>query len=346
MINAANNSSKLSCHPRNLLSGINRIGRFPLKDCGNDIRLHEDDGRISVHIEGAGIAGQVLHRELSLRGIPSRLTDRAKFPREKVCGGVLQWDSWQYLKSRFGLEYRPKLIESVSHYWRGQKIATHRLPKPMVYVPRVSLDEALWKHRPCPGTISSGTLRVSAKGASHGSEGDWLGFQACSAPVNDLEMHYGRGICAGISPVPEGNSHLAFIVRRDRFRRAADLEIFLSEELKIRVIGPLKGTGRIRYGYTQDPLAVGDAKLTTFPFLGLGMKHAILSSRLLAEKISQKDIPSYGAAHRRQFRKYRLFSALVGKIYDSPFQLALKMLIRNEFLFLRAYRWLHGNSDD
>ena len=54
-----------------------------------------------IEIEGAGIAGQVLNRELFSRGIASRLADRTTFPREKVCGGVLQWDSWQYLKSTF-----------------------------------------------------------------------------------------------------------------------------------------------------------------------------------------------------------------------------------------------------
>ena len=294
-----------------------------------------------ITIEGAGIAGQVLHRELSLQGIPSRIVERASFPRPKVCGGVLQWNSWQYLKDNFGLDEEPTLIESVSHFWRGKKMGSVRLPKPMVYVSRLTLDEALWKQQTWPRKMSEDVLCVNAKGVLYAPEGDWLGFEGESLPVKDLEMHYGRGICAGISPTAEKYAHLAFIVKHHRFRDTVSLERYLREELGIRAISALRGTGRIHYGYFDHLLAVGDAKMTTFPFLGLGMKHAILSSRLLAAKISGGEILSYSAAHRRQFKKYRLLSAVIGSIYDSPFQFILKPLIRSQSLFLAVYRWVH-----
>ena len=297
----------------------------------------------TILIEGAGIAGQVLCRELALKGIAARLVDRASFPREKVCGGVLQWDSWDYLRTRFDLKEPVKTIGRLSHFWRGKKIAAYALPEPMVYISRKTLDSALFLRQETPKNTDSAELFINARGAEAESGGDWLGFQSQVSPVDDLQMHYGRGICAGISPtMEETESHLAFIVKRGRFQGQEDLKRYLWEELKIKTDEPLKGTGRIRYGYSKGPLAVGDAKMTTFPFLGLGMKHAILSARLLADKISKKETGSYDLEHQKNFRKYRLFSQCVGRVYDSPFQGALRPFIQNRSLFMGLYRWLHG----
>ncbi len=303
-----------------------------------------NDTYINVRIEGAGIAGQVLHRELEKRGIASSLHDRVSFPREKVCGGVLQWDSWQYLKAAFQISEPVRLIHSVSHFWRGKKISNHSLPEPMVYISRWALDETLYSRQRSSSLNDPDSLRVNAKGIPVGAGGEWIGFQAACDPVQDLEMHYGRGICVGISPTLGPEAHLAFIVKRERFRNAEDLKKILWEELRLKFDGPLKGTGRIHYGYSRESLAVGDAKMVTFPFLGLGMKHAIFSARLLAEKISTDEAQVYDRTHRHVFRRWRLFSAFIGAIYDSPFQFLLRPLIRNRALFFWMYRWLHRDG--
>ncbi len=291
-----------------------------------------------VRIEGAGIAGRVLRRELSLAGIASELKDRAGFPRQKVCGGVLQWESWEYLKANFPLRCSFRRIERMSHHWRGKKAGQMELDPPVVYVSRFELDAGL-ESAPSPAAVSY-DIRVDASGARH--EGEWIGFQSTEkAPLSELEMHYGRGICLGISPTPENNSHVAFIVKRDRFREPQDLRRYIKEELGVTLFAELKGTGRIRYGYADHSLAVGDAKMTTFPFLGLGMKHAIGSARLLASCLADGDPSSYAKLHQKKFSRQRRSNVWAGRLYDSPLQFLLKPFITNSLLFGRLYRWLH-----
>jgi flavin-dependent dehydrogenase len=85
-----------------------------------------------VRILGGGIAGQVLQKELQLRGIPSHLEDRSPFPRDKVCGGVLQPDSWKYLSSVFKIDTPVRKIKVLSQYYRNKRISTLRLADEMV----------------------------------------------------------------------------------------------------------------------------------------------------------------------------------------------------------------------
>ena len=211
----------------------------------------------------------------------------------------------------------------------------------MVYVSRWTLDETLYSQRGSAASEGGGVLRVNAKGASSGPAGEWIGFQGVCEPVEELQMHYGRGICAGVSPTLQPKAHLAFIVKRDRYQNMDELKKYLWRELRITFEGPLKGTGRLHYGYSRDSFAVGDAKMTTFPFLGLGMKHAILSAQLMAEKIAGNETHTYAGMHRRIFRRWRLFSALGGGLFDSPFQPLLRPLLQNESIFFRLYDWLH-----
>ena len=96
-----------------------------------------------VVIRGGGIAGQVLRRELALKGIFCRLEDRAIFPRDKVCGGVLQYDSWEYLNSIFTLRTPVRKIHTLVHFLGWRKISSMRLRQEMVYAPRLVLDEDL-----------------------------------------------------------------------------------------------------------------------------------------------------------------------------------------------------------
>lgn len=295
-----------------------------------------------VIIKGGGIAGQVLRRELDLRGIPAALEERSAFPRRKVCGGILQPESWRYLKSVFDIRETPVEIGSISHFWRGRKISTIALPEPLVFMPRFELDAKLnaFNSRSETSAGAGPEIKVFATGIR--ARGDWLGFEAEAPPVHDLEMHYGRGIYLGISPRPQGPSHAAFIVKRARFKDPARAAEWGKTELGVELLGPLKGAGPIYYGpQGGERLAVGDAILTTHPFLGLGMKHAILSARLMAEAIESGKINAYPELHRRLFRKFRNTSALAGGIYETPFRAVLWPLLKFPALFLPAYRRLH-----
>ncbi len=299
----------------------------------------------NVLIEGAGLAGQVLHRELTLRGIPSRLTDRAVFPRDKVCGGVLQADSWDYLNSLFDLPKDLKRIDAISHFWKGKRISQITLKEPMVFISRIVLDDTLNRQQSSPvGFDSANCLRVTAFGARH-PQGDWIGFQGETEPVEEVQMHYGRGIYLGLAPATAEQSHMAMIVKRDLFKDQEQLKGFIRKELSLSVTLPLKGTAGIHYhASSAENLAVGDAKLTTHPFLGLGMKHAILSARLLAALIAEGNEDQYSERHRRLFRKYRWASWAAGGLYDSRFQFLLRPLLQSPPLFLSAYRFLHRSG--
>lgn len=296
-----------------------------------------------VRIQGGGIAGQVLQRELHLRDIRSRLEDHSPFPRDKVCGGILQADSWDYLNSIFKMECAVRKISCLTQFWGKKKVAAIRLKKEMVYVSRFQLDHALYLQN-LSQTPAAGQeiIEVHATGAQD-SNGEWIGFQTQHEPSEEVKLYYGRHIYLGITPTLEKKSHVAFIVRRGFFKNLEDLSDKVFSELGLRLKLPLKGTGRIRYGYSCLPLAVGDAKLTTHPFLGLGMKHAILSARLMAEIISQNRHKEYDGIHRKSFKKMQEVSAALHSLNSSPLRRLLRPLL-TPLIFNRVYQWLHTSS--
>jgi len=304
----------------------------------------------SVLIEGAGIAGQTLRAELERLGIPVAISDSRTFPRDKVCGGVLQPDSWRYLRDTFGIDCPHAKLDSISHFWRGRRLSCHRLGEPLVFAARLELDHELWR-RPASPTAAEAkknpeALRIIASGARSGTEGAWIGFQADAPPVDGLQMHYGRGIYAGICRTPSGIAHAAFLVRRALYKNPEQMRALVLSELGIRLEGALKGTSRIRYGTSGVGLAVGDAKLTTHPFLGLGMKHAILSARLLARLIAEGREGEYDARHREAFRRMRWASRAGEAIFDTPFKaLAWPFLFAGP-VFRSAYAWIHKGGEE
>lgn len=300
-----------------------------------------------IIIRGAGIAGQVLHRELARSGIRSVLLDVHRFPRDKVCGGLLQNDSWQYLSSLFKLP-EPRWIHQIVHYWRTKKISGYTAREPMVFVPRITLDGVLDdqnRSRTEKDAEVNGPIVVLASGIPRG-RGDWIGFMGeaeASLSPEEVRMHYGRGIYLGLVPIGEGRGHAALIVKKNFFKGLPDLKQKVRLELGIHFSGELKGTGQINYDFFSDEIAVGDAKMTTHPFLGFGMKHAILSARLCAEHICAGKLAEYPKAHARLFRRQLWMSRLGGSLYDSPLQILLKPVFQHSFLFRRAYQGVHGS---
>ncbi len=292
-----------------------------------------------VLIKGGGIGGQVFQRELCLKGICSRLDDRSPFPRDKVCGGILQADSWEYLNSAFKIECPVRKINALTQFWGKKKVSTTRFKNEMVYVSRLDLDNALHlQNRSQTPAAGQKIIEVRATGAED-SAGEWIGFKAQYEPVDDVELYYGRHIYLGITPTLGKVSHVAFIVKRNLFKSPEDLIKKIFSEFGLRLEIPLKGTGRIRYGYSSLPLAIGDAKLATHPFLGLGMKHAILSARLLAQMIAENRQSEYNSVHRKIFKKIQGCSAALHGINSSPFRFLLRPLLAPP-IFKRVYEWL------
>ncbi len=295
-----------------------------------------------VAIKGGGVAGQVLQRELTLRGIPSRLEDRSPFPRDKVCGGVLQWDSWEYLNSIFTIRVPVRKVRTLSHFWGKKKISSVRLSREMVYAPRSVLDDALnAQDRPAIPGGREKVIPVAASGAEDPA-GEWIGFHTRHRPVEEMRMYYGRNVHLGVTPTLEETSHVAFIARKGVFKNSDDLRETVRAETGLHLDMPLKGTARIRYGYSSLDLAVGDAKLTTHPFLGLGMKHAILSARLLAGMIAEGREADYDRAHRKLFRKFHWSSLGVHRLTAWPLRFLGPPLLGSTRLLRSVYEGLHG----
>lgn len=309
----------------------------------------DSEKKPSFKIRGSGLAGLVLARELGERGFCFNLTDTAIFPREKVCGGILQANSWDYLRTAFGLRAElAKPVQTLTHYWKGKLLTKMKIDPPMVFVRRFDLDQALRsfvlnRYSASMAEVDGSATEVDAAGAS--GEGGWLGFQASAPPVSELEMHYAEGIYAGLSPFDSARSHAALLVRKDTLDSPKALAQKVSRELGIRIEPPFKGTRLIRYGYSGKSLAVGDAMLTTHPFLGMGMRHAIESARLFAELAGRNQIPYYSEEHHRLFSKADRISRRLERLYDSPLRrVILGGGIWSAPLFKLLYQAIHRGN--
>ena len=98
---------------------------------------------IDVIVVGAGPAGSTAAREIASRGARVLLVDRAKFPRDKPCGGAVTFRTAALLP--FSLD---PVIEDVVHnarlQFRNGKEVTHRNQRPLSYMTQRSrLDHFL-----------------------------------------------------------------------------------------------------------------------------------------------------------------------------------------------------------
>ncbi len=298
------------------------------------------DRDYQYHIKGAGIAGLVLHHELSRAGIESHIEDRASFPRPKVCGGLLQWDSWDYLNKNFRINTPHNIISSIRHYQKGKFLYEYQTPQPMVFARRLELDHCLYGQRVEQAQSDKPIREVLATGVSS-KQGEWIGFHVKGEAIQGLEMHYGDRLYAGVAENTPQEAHIAFLIHHSRYSSMAALPALLENQLGLKVIGPIKGTRRIHYGMQHPDWAIGDAKMTTHPFLGLGMKHAIESARLLADLIKANRYDNYSLEHRKKFRAYFWSNQLLGKAFDSPLQSLVWSAFSNPSLMNKAYQVIH-----
>lgn len=95
-------------------------------------------------IIGAGPAGACAGYWLSAAGLKTALVDRRKFPREKLCGGLLTCKTVDILRTVLPVEEIPKLAITASHvFHHGQPAASFRLLSQAYTVRRPRFDALL-----------------------------------------------------------------------------------------------------------------------------------------------------------------------------------------------------------
>lgn len=99
--------------------------------------------RFDVLVVGAGPAGSTAARECAARGLSTALLDRAKFPRDKPCGGGVTARAAALLP--FNIEpVVEQRVGDIRFTWRGDSGFTRRADAPLVYLTqRAKLDEFL-----------------------------------------------------------------------------------------------------------------------------------------------------------------------------------------------------------
>lgn len=105
--------------------------------------------RYTVIIIGGGPAGAVCGIELQRAGISSCILDKAVFPRDKLCGGLLTKKTVDLLKHccpEIGFEeYVVEETDSVEFYYRGEPLIRFRTRIPLYLTERILLDDRLIK---------------------------------------------------------------------------------------------------------------------------------------------------------------------------------------------------------
>jgi geranylgeranyl reductase family protein len=111
------------------------------------VTLPEGDAMHQVVIVGAGPAGSTAALCLARAGLNCLLLDKARFPRDKLCGGFLSSRTLGLLEELHG----PHLDKSLYHiqddeyeiFHQGEAIHRARLGMPMAFVQRIEFDAFL-----------------------------------------------------------------------------------------------------------------------------------------------------------------------------------------------------------
>ncbi|HNS17518.1 MAG TPA: NAD(P)/FAD-dependent oxidoreductase [Bacteroidales bacterium] len=115
-----------------------------------------------VIIIGGGPAGAVCGIELQRAGISTCIFDKASFPRNKVCGGLLTKKTVDLLKDycpEIGPdEYVVEVTDSVEFYYRGEPVIRFKTRIPLYLTERTVLDDRLIKlYQRLGGTVFENT---------------------------------------------------------------------------------------------------------------------------------------------------------------------------------------------
>lgn len=142
---------------------------------------------VDVLVIGAGPSGSTAARELAVRGLDVLMLDRARFPRDKPCGGAVSIRGAGLLP----FDLSPVVEETITGAHlrlRGGREITHDFSAPIAYMTQRSrLDQFLveqaldaganFRDGPCDGLVSNvsrlpdGSFKVQTKGEIYSSRG-------------------------------------------------------------------------------------------------------------------------------------------------------------------------------
>ncbi len=108
-------------------------------------------------IIGGGPAGTSAAKSAAKLGLSVAIVDKARFPRDKLCGGMISGRSQRLLKSVFGLKPKGKHFLTsckVSFKWQGEVLSAFDAPKPLVYTMRLDFDRLLFEAAGAAGTVA------------------------------------------------------------------------------------------------------------------------------------------------------------------------------------------------
>ncbi len=108
-----------------------------------------------VVIIGAGPAGAAAAMTALKAGLSVALVDKARFPRDKLCGGLVSGRSLKALDKIFGAQKPGREIYLIGHevawHWAGKELVRFAAPHPLWFTKRCDFDHAL-----CRAALSSG----------------------------------------------------------------------------------------------------------------------------------------------------------------------------------------------
>jgi flavin-dependent dehydrogenase len=156
-------------------------------------------GRWDAVVMGAGPAGAIAARQLALAGARVLLVDKARLPRDKVCGGCLGGAALNVLES-IGLGEIPAVADGVplSTFTLASSRATARVPiGRRIAVSRRSFDAALVQEAVRAGaTVRSGAAATLAPVTSREVRGVLLRHQSRVTAIDAKVVMVATGLAA------------------------------------------------------------------------------------------------------------------------------------------------------
>lgn len=227
-----------------------------------------ETAKYDVIIVGAGPAGSTAGYLLSGRGLSVLIIDKCKFPREKLCGGLITHKTVRLLERVFGetvssLKDKQIINYESDHYevlYKNKIVDKKNIDIPFRFIDRYSYDNFLLvKAREAGADVIEGEEIVSF---------DFAGDQLTTSDGRTLRADFFIGADGVNSVIRRSFPNICFDPRVWLNNIATALEIFVSRsEVKRQINHPMIFFDFITHGYSwvfpnRDRIIVGTGGLT------------------------------------------------------------------------------------